>query len=95
VNPGYRIGAPVRVKTGETPYHCRTPRYVRGKRGRIERICGAFRNPESLAHGGDGRPERTLYRVRFAQRELWLDYAGSPGDAVEVEIYEHWLEADA
>jgi nitrile hydratase len=33
-----------------------------------------------------------LYRVRFAQLELWSDYAGSVGDTLDVEIYQHWLE---
>ncbi len=33
-----------------------------------------------------------LYRVRFAQRELWPDYVGSAADTVDVEIYQHWLE---
>ena len=33
-----------------------------------------------------------LYRVRFAQREVWPDYRGGAGDSIDVEIYEHWLE---
>ena len=33
-----------------------------------------------------------LYRVRFQQRDLWANYSGSERDAVELEIYEHWLE---
>lgn len=76
----------------ETPGHVRTPHYVRGKRGIVERVCGAFRAPEELAYGTyDGEP-RPLYRVRFAQRDLWPDYAGASGDTLDVEIYEHWLE---
>lgn len=72
--------------------HLRTPWYVRGKSGEIERICGEFRNPEGLAYGEDGLPKQTLYRVRFSQSHLWPDYAGPVQDCVEVEIYEHWLE---
>ncbi|HJM60802.1 MAG TPA: nitrile hydratase subunit beta, partial [Alphaproteobacteria bacterium] len=41
--------------------HLRTPWYVRGKSGEIERICGEFRNPEGLAYGEDGLPKQTLY----------------------------------
>jgi nitrile hydratase len=45
-----------------------------------------------LAYARSGLPAQPLYRVRFAQRELWPDYAGSPGDTVDVELYQHWLE---
>ena len=90
-------GDAVRVKTGASPGHIRTPWYLRGKTGRIERICGAFANPEELAYGRDGLPARTLYRVRFTMEEVWgPDHAGSP-DTVDAEIFEHWLmpgEAD-
>ena len=72
--------------------HVRTPQYIRGKRGVVERLCGEFRNPEELAYGRrDGEP-RPLYRVRFAQREVWPAYAGAAEDTLDVEIYEHWLE---
>jgi hypothetical protein len=85
-------GDEVAVRLAFPPGHIRTPVYVRGHRGRIERLCGLFGNPETLAYGGDGLPKRPLYRVRFRAAELWPDYAGQAGDHVEVEIYEHWLE---
>lgn len=72
--------------------HMRTPAYVRGHVGCVERWCGAFSNPESLAYGGDGKPNRDLYRVHLAQHALWTTYNGAPGDALEIEIYDHWLE---
>ena len=28
------------------------------------------------------------------QKELWDDYEGKPEDSLEIEIYEHWLEAN-
>ncbi|MGF1446459.1 MAG: SH3-like domain-containing protein [Pikeienuella sp.] len=86
-------GAAVRVRRGDAPGHLRTPWYVRGCRGRIERICGAFPNPEELAYGRPGLPALPLYRVRFSMTELWGDTAAA-GDTVDVEIYEHWLEPD-
>jgi len=88
----FNVGERVRVKASEPPGHRRTPHYVRGKRGVIERVCGAFANPEELAYGFDGEPKRVLYRVRFEQRELWADYRGPAQDYLELEIYEHWLE---
>lgn len=97
--PPYPAGAPrfepgqvVTVRTGAAPGHIRTPWYLRGKTGRIERICGAFANPEELAYGRDGLPARVLYRVRFSMEEVWgADHAGDP-DTIDAEIFEHWLE---
>ncbi len=92
--PGRRfnVGDAVRVKRRYPPGHRRTPFYIRGKAGVIERICGAFQNPEELAYGFDGEPVKVLYRVRFAQKEVWPDYRGPERDVIELEIFEHWLE---
>ncbi|MGD9536117.1 MAG: SH3-like domain-containing protein [Alphaproteobacteria bacterium] len=85
-------GARVQVRCAYPPGHLRTPYYIRGKTGVVERICGAFRNPEELAFGRSGEPARPLYRVRFAQREVWPGYDGGAQDTIDVELYEHWLE---
>lgn len=85
-------GEPVRVRAAGNPGHVRTPGYVRGKTGRVERVLGAFENPESLAYGGSGLPEKTLYKVAFRQTDLWEEYTGAPGDSLYIDIYEHWLE---
>ena len=86
-------GDTVRVKRGEAPGHIRTPWYLRGHTGRIERICGDFANPEELAYRRNGRPERALYRVRFTMAEVWGGGAERAQDTVDAEIFEHWLEA--
>jgi nitrile hydratase len=86
-------GARVRVKSLPAEGHVRTPAYVRGKTGWIERVHGEFRNPESLAYGSDGLPRKPLYMVGFRQTELWRDrYAESGDDRLYVDLYEHWLE---
>jgi nitrile hydratase len=72
--------------------HVRTPFYIRGKNGVVERFCGAFANPEELAYARSGLPRRPLYRVRFQQTDVWPDYAGENSDTVDIEIYQHWLE---
>ncbi len=90
----YRPGDRVRVRVAYPIGHVRTPLYVRGKPGIIERICGSFPNPEELAYARAGLPALPLYRVRFLQRELWPDYAGHPADVLEAEIYQHWLQAE-
>ena len=93
--PRFRPGDAVRVRRGDAPGHIRTPWYLRGRTGRVERICGAFANPEELAYRRK-TPPLPLYRVRFLMRELWGGAAERPTDTVDVEIYEHWLDpADA
>jgi nitrile hydratase len=87
----FRPGDRVTVRRADPPGHIRTPAYIRGKPGVIERLCGRFGNPEELAYNRTGAP-LPLYRVRFAQREVWPDYRGGAGDSIDVEIYEHWLE---
>ena len=91
----YTPGDRVLVRRAFPPGHIRTPWYIRGKSGVIERICGEFGNPEELAYGRDGTPKQPLYRVRFRQNEVWDDYAESPSDTIDVEIFEHWLEPGA
>ena len=88
----YSPGDRVQVIETHPPGHRRTPYYIRGKTGVIERSCGAFANPEELAYGFDGLPKKTLYRVRFNQADVWPNYQGRAGDTVDVDIYEHWLK---
>lgn len=88
----FEVGDRVRIKRSFPPGHRRTPYYIRGKEGEIERICGTFRNPEELAYGFSGEPMKVLYRVRFAQKNVWPEYRGPANDLIEMEIFEHWLE---
>jgi len=81
----------VRVKAMMPPGHVRTPAYLRGKTGVIERPLGPFKNPEQLAYGLPA-PEKQLYRVRFTMAEVWGDQAECPTDTLDAEIYDHWLE---
>jgi nitrile hydratase subunit beta len=88
----FAVGERVRVRSAAPLGHIRTPFYIRGCTGEIERLCGYFPNPEELAQMRDGLPAQPLYRVRFLQKDVWPDYRGSPSDVVEVEIFQHWLE---
>ncbi len=90
----FAIGDQVRVRKSAPLGHIRTPFYIRGCTGTIERLCGSFPNPEELAQMRDGLPAQPLYRVRFLQKDVWPDYRGSPSDVVEIEIFQHWLERD-
>jgi hypothetical protein len=88
----FKPGERVKVLKAFPPGHIRTPYYIRGHVGEIERICGAFPNPEELAQMRKGLPAQPLYRVRFRQKDVWPDYSGNPADVLEVEIFQHWLE---
>jgi hypothetical protein len=55
-------------------------------------VIGTFPNPEELAYGLSGLPERPLYKVGFRQTDLWDDYEGSAEDYLYADVYEHWLE---
>jgi nitrile hydratase subunit beta len=88
----YRRGQRVRVADRSHDGHHRTPGYVKGKLGRIERAHASFTNPETRAYGADGLPQKPLYLVSFAQRDLWPRYRGGSGDRLYVDVFEHWLE---
>jgi nitrile hydratase subunit beta len=88
----YRRGQRVRVDARDHEGHHRTPAYVKGKTGTVERVHPAFRNPETRAYGGDGQPKQPLYLVGFDQRDLWPDYRGRADDRLYVDVFEHWLQ---
>lgn len=86
LKPGDRVA----VRQWAPPGHVRTPWYLRGREGVIERELGHFPNPEELAYGHRGTP-KPLFRVRFTMAEVWGAGAERPEDTVDAEIYAHWL----
>ena len=86
--PGTRVR--VRLDWPETrgPCHIRTPHYVRGREGVIERALGWFANPEKLAFARPAE-ELALYHVRFDLGRIWPE----AGAELLVELFETWLEA--
>jgi nitrile hydratase len=90
----YRPGQRVRVAARAHRGHHRTPGYLKGKSGRVERVYGTYTNPETRAYGSDGLPEQRLYLVGFDQRDVWASYRGDARDRIYVDVYEHWLEAE-
>lgn len=93
VQPRFAPGARVKVRDARpersAPMHLRTPHYVRGRPGTVQKVLGVFANPEALAFGRKGEP-RVLYHVLFDQAPIWQE--GEAGDSVLIEIFEHWLE---
>lgn len=88
----YEVGARVRIQKREAEGHIRTPVYMMGKTGVVERQKGFYRKPEDLAYGkGDGEPA-ALYSIRLKQSDLWPNYEGQAQDTVLADIFEYWLE---
>ncbi len=89
--PRFSPGAAVRVRDLPVKGHMRTPSYIRGRRGWVERCHGQFPDPEQRAYGRDGLPAKPLYLVRFRQADVWPGYA-TPSDSLVLDLFEHWLE---
>lgn len=87
--PRYREGDAVVARNVNPIGHTRLPRYVRGKRGRVERFLGAFVMPDRNSLGA-GRDNQPVYAVRFEARELWGEEARA-GDSVCVDLWESYL----
>jgi nitrile hydratase subunit beta len=90
----FEPGDRVKVRPAGKPGHVRTPEYLKGRVGWVESVLGEFRNPEHLAYGLSGLPERPLYKVGFRQADLWDGYEGPADDHLYADVYEHWLEHD-
>lgn len=90
--PRFAPGQRVRIADRTPPVHHRVPAYAKGRVGVIERVCGLHGQPEKFIRG-DGQPPQRIYRVQIPQTELWESYGGTDRDKLEIEIFEHWLEA--
>jgi nitrile hydratase subunit beta len=88
----YREGQRVQVAARPHEGHHRTPGYLKGKIGIIERMHASFTNPETRAYGTDGLPKQPLYLVSFAQHDVWSAYRGRGDDRIYADVFEHWLE---
>ena len=91
-NPKFKLDDKISISRRSSSGHCRTPAYIRGKIGFIERHCGNFRNPEQLADNIKNADIIPLYRCVFKQHDIWDNYEGPETDTLELEIYEHWIE---
>jgi nitrile hydratase beta subunit len=85
----FKLGDAVRMFAGEVPHHTRLPRYVRGKRGVIERVHRAHVFADAHATGRGEQPH-WLYTVVFDAHDLWPDAAR--GVRVSVDAWEPYME---
>jgi nitrile hydratase subunit beta len=89
----FAVGDEVRALNINPSGHTRLPRYARGKRGRVEKVHGAFVFPDANAHGLGPIPQ-WLYGVRFSGSELW-GRDGDPKLDVSIDAWEGYLEGVA
>lgn len=70
VAPKFSIGDTVEMKNINPVTHTCLPRYVRGKKGIVERDRGVFAFPDTAAHG-QGHKAQYVNSIKFSFRELW------------------------
>lgn len=90
VPAGFMVGARVVARNINPTGATRLPRYVRGKRGVVDRDHGVFVFPDANAAGLGPKPQH-LYCVRFSARELWGEQARAK-DSVCLDLWEDYLE---
>ncbi|GAC1634685.1 MAG: hypothetical protein NVS9B10_30810 [Nevskia sp.] len=86
----FKPGDAVQARNLHPVGHTRLPRYVRGKRGTVNRDHGMFSFNDTVAHGLGHRGQH-VYSVRFAAQELWGPEA-SPKDAVYIDLFDDYLD---
>ncbi|MGW4484984.1 SH3-like domain-containing protein [Amycolatopsis sp. NPDC004368] len=92
--PAFAVGDEVVVKNPPATDHTRLPGYLRGHRGRVERV---FEGNYSyfVSTGGDGLGEpMAVYIVRFEPGELWGEETERAAGPLYAELYETYLTRD-
>jgi nitrile hydratase len=88
----FALGDAVTTQTCNPSGHTRLPRYLRGKRGRIVAVRGAFPLADLRAQGRDAAPE-PLYTVGFAAAEVWGRDAEA-NETLHADLWESYLVAE-
>ena len=88
--PRFELGDKIAVRNIHPGGHTRLPRYIRGKRGTIEKVHGSFNLPDTNAHGRGKNPE-SVYTVRFDAREVWGEQA-AVRDSIYLDLWESYVE---
>jgi len=84
-------GESVRARNIHPRTHTRLPRYVRGRKGVVDRVHGVFVFPDSNASLA-GEDPQMIYSVRFTAAELWGEDAPNPEDKIFVDLWDSYLE---
>ncbi len=84
-------GTAVRTIAANPAGHTRLPRYLRGKRGTIVALRGAFPLADVRAEG-QAAPDEPLYTVAFSAAEVWGADA-EPRQTLHADLWESYLAA--
>jgi nitrile hydratase len=90
VAPRFKPGDEIITRNMNPSGHTRLPRYLRGKRGVVNRDHGVFVFPDTHAHGRGEKPQH-VYSVRFTHRELWGEDR-SAKDSCMVDVFDDYME---
>ena len=86
----FKAGDEILVRNINPRGHTRLPKYLRGKRGVVERDHGVFIFPDTNAHRQGEKPQH-VYSVRFSSVELW-GREGSPKDSCIVDVFDDYMD---
>ncbi len=87
--PRFKVGDQIRVLNLNPRGHTRLPRYLRGKRGSVERDYGVFAFPDAHAHGLGEKPQH-VYSVKFSAKEVW-GREGGERDFIVVDVWDDYM----
>jgi hypothetical protein len=90
IAPKFRPGDAVVTRNIHPAGHTRLPRYLRGRRGIIDRDHGVFVFADDHAAGLGANPQH-VYSVRFAAQEVWGAQASSH-DSIYADLWDDHLD---
>lgn len=91
--PAFAPGDKVRVGNRSPIGHYRVPTYLRGTAGRVIKVIEpTLVDNEEEGYGRNAGDRRHYYRISVPMTGIWPGYEGSPGDELQIEVFESWLE---
>ena len=90
IAPKFKPGDAITVRNIHPKTHTRIPRYVRSKRGVIDRDHGVFIFPDTHAQFQGTKPPH-VYSVMFAAQELWGPDARSQ-DKLYLALWDDYMD---
>jgi hypothetical protein len=89
----FAVGDAVRTLEARREGHTRLPAYLARKRGRIERVHGAYPLADERAGGVASPSVQTLYGVVFEGAEVW-GHGNAEPLAIAADLWDAYLEPD-
>lgn len=90
ITPKFKSGDEIIAKNMHPLHHTRLPRFIRGRRGIVEKDHGVFLLADTNAHGGPDKAQH-VYTVKFTARELWGDDAPAK-DTVCIDLHDDYMD---